>query len=256
MLDTPMLALPFLMVSLMIQMTVLMVRVAISLTRALIPVMMWTIRASIVAIQALIVAIVALAASVAGVATILHRRHQKRRSQNAAVARLPEAGDARVPVSAAGAQLATSARANQRPRSAPTSSATEPFRDAPLSAGVSGIICCWVPAPGWPAPPAGWSPPPGWRPSADWPAPPPDWQWWQPTASPVPAQQVDSSAVTAAANPESVKQAKQAAVGTEASVANIRKWAWDNGYEVSQRGRLPGVVIAAYQAAHAQLRAA
>ncbi|HTW00854.1 MAG TPA: HNH endonuclease signature motif containing protein [Streptosporangiaceae bacterium] len=34
------------------------------------------------------------------------------------------------------------------------------------------------PAPGWPAPPAGWVPDPGWRPQQSWPAAPPGWQFW------------------------------------------------------------------------------
>lgn len=34
--------------------------------------------------------------------------------------------------------------------------------------------------PGWPQPPAGWTPPPGWNPDPSWPAPPPGWQLWIP----------------------------------------------------------------------------
>lgn len=33
-------------------------------------------------------------------------------------------------------------------------------------------------------------------------------------------------------------------------LANIRKWANDNGHNVSERGRIPGNVIEAYDAAH------
>ena len=47
----------------------------------------------------------------------------------------------------------------------------------------------WNPAPGWPAAPAGWLPPPGWRPPPDWPPAPAGWQFWvpeeQPPAAPV-----------------------------------------------------------------------
>lgn len=32
--------------------------------------------------------------------------------------------------------------------------------------------------PGWPQPPAGWTPPPGWKPDPSWPEPPPGWQLW------------------------------------------------------------------------------
>ncbi len=34
--------------------------------------------------------------------------------------------------------------------------------------------------PGWPAPPAGWVPPPGFQPDPSWPTAPPGWQWWAP----------------------------------------------------------------------------
>ncbi len=34
------------------------------------------------------------------------------------------------------------------------------------------------PAPGWPAPPPGWTPPEGWVPDPSWPAAPPGWQFW------------------------------------------------------------------------------
>lgn len=34
------------------------------------------------------------------------------------------------------------------------------------------------PAPGWPAPPAGFEPPAGWQPLPEWPAPPDGWQFW------------------------------------------------------------------------------
>jgi hypothetical protein len=34
------------------------------------------------------------------------------------------------------------------------------------------------PAPGWPASPQGWSPPPEWRPDPTWPSPPESWEWW------------------------------------------------------------------------------
>jgi hypothetical protein len=36
------------------------------------------------------------------------------------------------------------------------------------------------PAPGWPAPEAGWKPPAGWRPDPSWPPSPPGWQFWVP----------------------------------------------------------------------------
>jgi Domain of unknown function (DUF4041)/Meiotically up-regulated gene 113 len=34
------------------------------------------------------------------------------------------------------------------------------------------------PPPGWPKPPAGWTPPKGWSPDPTWPDPPPGWQLW------------------------------------------------------------------------------
>ena len=34
----------------------------------------------------------------------------------------------------------------------------------------------------------------------------------------------------------------------------VRQWALANGYEVGTRGRLPAVVLDAYEAAHAVLR--
>jgi hypothetical protein len=34
----------------------------------------------------------------------------------------------------------------------------------------------------------------------------------------------------------------------------IRQWAWDHGYQVSERGRIPTDVVTAYQAAHSQAR--
>lgn len=40
----------------------------------------------------------------------------------------------------------------------------------------------WVPPPGWPSPPPGWSPPTGWLPDPGWPAAPAGWQFWQPAA--------------------------------------------------------------------------
>jgi len=36
------------------------------------------------------------------------------------------------------------------------------------------------PPPGWPQPPAGWSPPNGWKPDPSWPVPPIGWQFWLP----------------------------------------------------------------------------
>lgn len=40
------------------------------------------------------------------------------------------------------------------------------------------------PPPGWPKPPAGWTPPNGWKPDPAWPAPPPGWQLWIPDETP------------------------------------------------------------------------
>jgi hypothetical protein len=37
----------------------------------------------------------------------------------------------------------------------------------------------FMPPPGWPTPPEGWSPPAGWQPDPSWPTPPADWSWWQ-----------------------------------------------------------------------------
>src|SRR3954449_12412052 len=37
----------------------------------------------------------------------------------------------------------------------------------------------FTPAPGWPAAPAGWTPPMFWNPDPRWPDPPRDWQFWR-----------------------------------------------------------------------------
>jgi WD40 repeat protein len=42
------------------------------------------------------------------------------------------------------------------------------------------------PPPGWPPPPAGWTPFPGWQPDPSWPPPPDGWQLWIDDAQPVP----------------------------------------------------------------------
>jgi hypothetical protein len=41
-----------------------------------------------------------------------------------------------------------------------------------------GTRLIFNPPPGWPRPPAGWSPPKGWTPHPSWPEPPPGWQLW------------------------------------------------------------------------------
>lgn len=38
------------------------------------------------------------------------------------------------------------------------------------------------PAPGWPEPPPGWTPPRGWRPNPSWPPVPPGWEFWVPAS--------------------------------------------------------------------------
>jgi hypothetical protein len=38
--------------------------------------------------------------------------------------------------------------------------------------------------------------------------------------------------------------------GSTTNTAEIRQWAKDNGHAVSERGRIPGVVIEAYEKAH------
>ena len=38
--------------------------------------------------------------------------------------------------------------------------------------------------------------------------------------------------------------------GSAGNTAEIRQWAKDNGHAVSERGRIPGVVIEAYEKAH------
>ncbi|WP_246094273.1 hypothetical protein [Streptomyces griseofuscus] len=42
------------------------------------------------------------------------------------------------------------------------------------------------PPPGWPVPPAGWTPPADWRPDPSWPAAPKGWQLWIPEGGPAP----------------------------------------------------------------------
>jgi hypothetical protein len=42
------------------------------------------------------------------------------------------------------------------------------------------------PPPGWPSPPAGWTPPQDWKPDPAWPAPPPGWQLWIPDSPDAP----------------------------------------------------------------------
>lgn len=43
---------------------------------------------------------------------------------------------------------------------------------------------------------------------------------------------------------------RRRAATTDASAAEIREWAQENGYEVSERGRVPAQIREAYAAAH------
>jgi hypothetical protein len=49
-----------------------------------------------------------------------------------------------------------------------------------LAARSSAPAFRFNPAPGWPAPKAGWKPPEGWQPDPSWPPAPPGWQFWVP----------------------------------------------------------------------------
>lgn len=42
----------------------------------------------------------------------------------------------------------------------------------------------------------------------------------------------------------------KAAAATKADLADVRSWARDNGFQVSDRGRVSSEVLAAYEAAH------
>ena len=42
----------------------------------------------------------------------------------------------------------------------------------------SSVPRTFLPPPGWPAPPAGWTPPVDWQPDPSWPPAPADWVWW------------------------------------------------------------------------------
>lgn len=46
------------------------------------------------------------------------------------------------------------------------------------------------------------------------------------------------------------RRARKSASGASASAADIRAWARENDYEVSERGRVPAEVRQAYDAAH------
>ncbi len=46
------------------------------------------------------------------------------------------------------------------------------------------------------------------------------------------------------------RQLRQTRQDTQA----IRQWAWDHGYQVSERGRIPNDVVTAYQAAYSEAR--
>ena len=45
-------------------------------------------------------------------------------------------------------------------------------------------------------------------------------------------------------------RAKSAAASSKADLSAVRSWARDNGYQVSDRGRVSSEVLAAYEAAH------
>lgn len=45
-------------------------------------------------------------------------------------------------------------------------------------------------------------------------------------------------------------KASSAAAGAKADLSLVRSWARDNGYQVSDRGRVSSEVLAAYEAAH------
>lgn len=54
-------------------------------------------------------------------------------------------------------------------------------------------------------------------------------------------------------SPSSLQSKKRIAAngsGSGSPNAQIRKWAADNGYEVSSRGRIPNEIVEAYEAAH------
>lgn len=50
------------------------------------------------------------------------------------------------------------------------------------------------PAPGWPVPPEGWTPPAGWAPDPSWPAAPEGWQFWLDDAADAPAADAPAAA--------------------------------------------------------------
>lgn len=84
-------------------------------------------------------------------------------------------------------------------------------------------VVVFNPPPGWPKPPAGWTPPKGWKPDPGWPTPPPGWQLWIPagesTGTAAPEGSLDPAALghESAAVPESRFPA-----GRDESIAMLR----------------------------------
>lgn len=60
----------------------------------------------------------------------------------------------------------------------------------------------------------------------------------------------DAARKTGTANRQGGSRAGQRSVGRRADTADIRAWAREHGHQMSDRGRIPSTVIAAYTAAH------
>lgn len=56
--------------------------------------------------------------------------------------------------------------------------------------------------------------------------------------------------VTASRTARSSSPVRRSSTGGSSNAAAVRAWASENGYEVSDRGRIPADVVAAYEAAH------
>jgi len=77
------------------------------------------------------------------------------------------------------------------------------------------------PPPGWPRPPAGWTPPADWRPDPTWPEPPPGWQVWLPDEIESPPESADALPVFASVAAEVVIEQDAALVTPPTMVPQI-----------------------------------
>ncbi|MEV7618903.1 Lsr2 family protein [Microbacterium sp. NPDC089321] len=64
------------------------------------------------------------------------------------------------------------------------------------------------------------------------------------------ARRVSSSAAARGSNGRGGRRSQSSAGGAKRDLTVVRTWARENGHEVSDRGRVPGTVLEAYDAAH------